>query len=188
MNVDKRIIKTKTSIKNAFMNIMLDKELNKITISDIAEKALINRSTFYLHYNDVKSVMDDIDEDIINVISNLVKNFDIADLYTNLYLLFSNLSLEFEKDNAYKKYILYSKAASYTSARLKEILTKELLKAYLKFFPNRNLPLTEYKVQFVASGIIDAYLKWSKEETPKVRLEDLCKSFSETVEFMIKNV
>jgi len=64
MATDKRIIKTKAAIKNAFMQLMTETEANKLTVSDIAAKALVNRSTFYLHYADVAAVMKDIETEI----------------------------------------------------------------------------------------------------------------------------
>lgn len=63
MAIDKRIIKTQKAIKEAFMLLTMDKEIEKITVSDIAEKAFINRSTFYLHYNDARDVMQDIERE-----------------------------------------------------------------------------------------------------------------------------
>ena len=47
------------------MLLTMDKDIEKITVSDIAEKAFINRSTFYLHYSDARDVMNDIEREII---------------------------------------------------------------------------------------------------------------------------
>ena len=49
MITDKRIVKTRTAIKTAFLQLALEKDIGKITVSNITEKAEINRSTFYLH-------------------------------------------------------------------------------------------------------------------------------------------
>lgn len=47
---DRRVRKTKQAIKNAFIQLLNKKDLEKITIQDITELADINRGTFYLHY------------------------------------------------------------------------------------------------------------------------------------------
>ena len=60
MATDKRIIKTRQAITTAFMELSLEKDIRKITVSDIAGRASVNRSTFYLHYNDAKEVLEDI--------------------------------------------------------------------------------------------------------------------------------
>ncbi len=50
--VDLRVIKTRANIKNTFIDLLFEKEFNEITIQNILDKALINRSTFYKHYSD----------------------------------------------------------------------------------------------------------------------------------------
>jgi AcrR family transcriptional regulator len=51
-NRDLRVIKTRSLIRNAFVKLMDEKGFKNITINDIADGAIINRSTFYLHYTD----------------------------------------------------------------------------------------------------------------------------------------
>lgn len=50
---DLRVKKTKESIENAFLGLMREKPLDKITITELARSARINKGTFYLHYRDV---------------------------------------------------------------------------------------------------------------------------------------
>lgn len=50
--IDLRIIKTKKVLFDALVTLMKKKNFDKIKISDICEVALINRSTFYAHYQD----------------------------------------------------------------------------------------------------------------------------------------
>ena len=80
MALDKRVVKTKKAIADALMMLALEKDISKITVSDIAERAVINRSTFYLHYGDVKGVMDDIQKDIADIVGHSLSRFDINDI------------------------------------------------------------------------------------------------------------
>ena len=52
MAVDRRVRKTQSAIKKAFIQLLKQKDLDHITIHDITEAADINRGTFYLHYED----------------------------------------------------------------------------------------------------------------------------------------
>ena len=49
---DLRVIKTKNALFNALIELMKDKTFEEIKVSDICNKALINRSTFYAHFED----------------------------------------------------------------------------------------------------------------------------------------
>lgn len=48
-STDMRCIKTKKAIKNALANLMTEKDISQITVTDISELAMINRKTFYAH-------------------------------------------------------------------------------------------------------------------------------------------
>ncbi len=58
--LDRRTIYTKTSIKNALLEVKNSKPFNSITVTEICQAAEINRGTFYLHYYDIYDVLDDL--------------------------------------------------------------------------------------------------------------------------------
>lgn len=49
---DRRILKTRAAIKEAFFSILEYKPVEKITVRELCDKADINRSSFYDHYID----------------------------------------------------------------------------------------------------------------------------------------
>ena len=49
---DLRIIKTNKVLFDALLQLMKEKTFEEIKVSDICNKALVNRSTFYAHFND----------------------------------------------------------------------------------------------------------------------------------------
>ena len=50
---DLRVIKTKRAIMQAFNELLKEKSLDKITVTELAQRAEINKGTFYLHYTDL---------------------------------------------------------------------------------------------------------------------------------------
>ena len=62
MKEDRRIRKTKSSIKKAFTQLLKEKKLDKITIRDITTQADVNRGTFYLHYEDKYILLNDMED------------------------------------------------------------------------------------------------------------------------------
>lgn len=58
--------KTKRSLKRAFQELLKKKPLEKITISELCEKAEISCSTFYTHYNSIEDFINSIDESIMD--------------------------------------------------------------------------------------------------------------------------
>ncbi len=51
---------TKRVIRDAFMELLNERTLNKITVKDITARCGINRNTFYYHYHDIPAVIEEI--------------------------------------------------------------------------------------------------------------------------------
>jgi AcrR family transcriptional regulator len=62
---DRRIRHTKRAIKNAFLELMDEKPVDKISVTELCERADINRSSFYAHYVDYSAFIDELECDIV---------------------------------------------------------------------------------------------------------------------------
>lgn len=69
---DRRTLKTRKAIRDAFAELLMTKDLSKVTVQEIADKADINRATFYKHYLDVYDLYDRTEQDILVEIGILV--------------------------------------------------------------------------------------------------------------------
>lgn len=63
---DLRVIKTRNALYKTLLELMKEKSFEEIKVSDICEHALINRSTFYSHYEDKYELLKDAIDDIKN--------------------------------------------------------------------------------------------------------------------------
>lgn len=55
---DPRILRTRQLIMDSFVDLSAKKEFKDITIKDITTAAMINRSTFYYHFEDIYDLLD----------------------------------------------------------------------------------------------------------------------------------
>src|SRR2546430_11833735 len=51
-NIDLRVSQTRQLLQQAFMELIAEKSFQSITVHDIAERAMVNRATFYDHFVD----------------------------------------------------------------------------------------------------------------------------------------
>lgn len=65
MSMDLRVEKTRKSIINAFIALRAKKPLEKITIKELCEKAMINKSTFYSHYADIYELSEELETEVV---------------------------------------------------------------------------------------------------------------------------
>lgn len=78
-NLDLRVVRTKTAIRNALVELIEEKGFDAITVKDITTKANINRGTFYAHYQDKFDLMTKCQEDIMYEFSNIAKKIPRSD-------------------------------------------------------------------------------------------------------------
>lgn len=57
--MDPRIARTRTSMQDALLELCRDADFHSVSVSDIAGRAGINRSTFYQHYPDKETLLAD---------------------------------------------------------------------------------------------------------------------------------
>ncbi|WP_019155154.1 TetR/AcrR family transcriptional regulator [Robertmurraya massiliosenegalensis] len=57
--IDPRIVRTRKLFKEALISLLEDNEdTRKLTVQNIADRAQLNRATFYLHYRDIEDLME----------------------------------------------------------------------------------------------------------------------------------
>ena len=64
---DRRTLYTLGVIKDAFLKLIKQKSYNKITITKLCRMADITRSTFYIHYNSITDVLNDVLDDALQL-------------------------------------------------------------------------------------------------------------------------
>lgn len=72
---DERYHVADEAIYDAFFLVLKEKELDKITVSDVIKKAGIVRSTFYNHYENIPDLVTAIEDKTINDIFALMNTF-----------------------------------------------------------------------------------------------------------------
>lgn len=75
--IDRRILRTRESIRDAMIDLIEEVGFESIAIKDIANRANINRGTFYLHYHDKFDLLDQTENEIVeNLKEILLKESD----------------------------------------------------------------------------------------------------------------
>ena len=65
---NRRVRMTKKLIKDAYLELLETNPSEKISVTDICRKADVNRSTFYMYYEDPITLRQDIENDLMEQI------------------------------------------------------------------------------------------------------------------------
>ncbi|WP_337126157.1 TetR/AcrR family transcriptional regulator C-terminal domain-containing protein [Staphylococcus aureus] len=173
MNVgDLRVVKTRASIKKAFMTLLFEKDFDTISIKEITEFAQIGRKTFYLHYIDKYDLLDQIVSEKLIELEQIVKMKNRLGVQEGTQLWF-----EFFEDNRafFMRLFNISSASNYKKKLLHFIEEEFKKKIPTEVATNKGLDYHLY-INFISSGIIgllDIYLNRSDDiqEQDKIILQ-----------------
>lgn len=122
---------TKQAIRNSFIKLLNQRPVNQITIKDIVEDCGINRNSFYYHYQDLPSMIEEIILDEVNVI--IRQNPTIDSLEECL-----NVTMSFVRENRRAAIHLYHSS------------NRDLFEQYL-------WKVSEYTVRMYISTVLEPY-------------------------------
>ena len=177
---DKRVIRTKNAIRKAFNELVIEKEMSEISVSELTEKAGITRSTFYMYYDSVEAVRDQIENEIFAYIDKVMSEQDWVQCMINPYPLLSTIGKEITKYDEYNRYIL----CSHNSGSLLDKVNGRVVHAFINYTSNTNLNIdaarAKYVAAFVSAGILECFRIWYNHKST-LTLEELCRRISEIV-------
>lgn len=73
MAEDLRVQRTKKAIKTAFIELVNEEGFAEVTIKGIAEKAIINRQTFYNYYQDKYDLTEQLNDEYLEILKKVIQ-------------------------------------------------------------------------------------------------------------------
>ncbi len=156
---DRRVIKTKRAIKNALMHLLNDRDINDITISDIAAQADINRKTFYNYYSGVHEVIDEMEDEIISHVDEALTDIDFIDNLENPYLIFEKLTSVISTDMDTFGYLLGMNTNVGLLSKMVDLLKAKVKSVILPVVELDELRLN-LMLEFMITGMVAVYKRW----------------------------
>ena len=165
MTVDRRVKKTKRQLRQALMHLMTEKPSRSISVRELADRADINRGTFYIHYKDVGDLLqqreDEMAERLITVCCKHAHSSGEDSAFPYLADLY-----HFAKDNADLCLVLLGPNGdrAYTE-RICRILRDDFIEAYLSLLCPGDREKIHYFCAFIVPGNLMLALRWLQDGT-----------------------
>lgn len=169
---NRRTLYTKKIIKESIIELLQEKEIHQITVTDICNKAEINRGTFYTHYKDAYDLLQSMEDELFD---QILKYALETPLETHLNTLLINV-FDLIAQNKQLCKILFCKQ------RGSKVLDRILYIAYkldidkLVGNPDLNDVYINYLIKYSIGGIISVIQVWLEN--------DLRESPSDLVNFL----
>ena len=154
--------RTKKMIRAAFVELLGEKKnMETITVGELAERADIAKSTFYNHYDDVYAVAEEFENELIAQLSAVLDEIELE--RSSEYDSYFRKVIEFLKVNEdiYRKAITSSDIRFFIE-KLKSIISKKVFEesAVLPFSQNKAERYAQ--IRFLTNACVDTMVDYFK--------------------------
>lgn len=171
-HTDPRIIRTRQLIRDAFVELLEEMDIEKLSVNRIAERATINRVTFYLHYRDIPDMLekmaDDMIENIERILSDTTRNLNSSEEvnWKRMECLLEHIA----EHAKFYKVILASKRTPIFTDRLLKLLTEMMVTRLDRL--GRDSFISTAGIQkdviiwYCSSALIGTIVSWLRNDMP----------------------
>lgn len=170
---DLRVSRTHKLIKEAFFELMETIGFEKISVQALTKKAMVSRTTFYLHYKDKYDLLDQIEAEMLDGFKDMAADAPIEKVVTEglsgekPFALLTGIYEYIEKNQAFFKLIMGENGDPSFFHKLYETI-KRTASQSIDF--NRLKIPEHYAIAFligIHTSVISEWLKTDLKETPQ---------------------
>ncbi len=156
---DRRVVRTKRSIRMALIKLLASKPLGEITVTELSKAADINRKTFYNYYGDVSMVVDEIENEIAEDFASAINNIDFLEISKEPSDIFLRLAKLIEKDLEFYASVFAAEGQTSLLQKIVAPLKQQLWESFADQI-GPEAEGFEFLLEYAVSGMIAVYQKW----------------------------
>ncbi|GEO70712.1 TetR/AcrR family transcriptional regulator [Levilactobacillus acidifarinae] len=126
---DKRVLRTQQALTQALEDLAVHHDYQDITVTNLTKAAGINRKTFYLHYNSIDELVNQLADQVTQQLAAIIHQHAIKTVYHHPGLLLDDFVDFAEAHSAAVKRLLFSDDYSRFANRIERQLTQVLADA-----------------------------------------------------------
>lgn len=158
--VDPRALRSKKMLKDAVFSLLADNvEISQLTVQKIANRAELNRATFYLHYDDMNDLLRQIVHELFDDLSKKVEPLLQVRSRNEQEQLATFLSYLYEYRKAFAVLVEHPGFKNHLSDLLKKTIEKR------REARNLNSAKGVASVNIVSSSLLGVIMWWIKDGT-----------------------
>lgn len=158
--IDRRIIKTKKAINNALLQLLSEKSLDEITITELTERADINRKTFYLHYTCINEVAEEINSRLTDDFAIAIETATDEENGFVPAKMFEYLNTRVKTDIDFFRAFCAENTSGHFLRVLQPVLLNRLLNVYTSLYPEADIAKLSNTLVYAIAGCFSLYFGW----------------------------
>lgn len=163
--VDRRVIRTKQQIRQALIELLAEKNESAISVRELAQKANINRGTFYIHYNDIHDLVEQLVDEAVEKLLGVCRRHPPAQTPRASYPFLTDLFQTLQDDSQLFTILLGSSGSHIYAERLCVTIQENFLNDLLSVFYSVDAKQRQVASDFIVSGCLHEALLWLRSGT-----------------------
>ena len=161
---DRRYQRTCQAISDVMWQLMKEKDFTQISVSEIAERANINRVTFYRHYEDKYAWLNNCIQELVQELFGITSNISSVSETQNLNQIFLDICNYFDRNYQTYSILLRNDGIHFIREQFKQIIFNMPIENITSL---ENMPPEEQmKRYFLLSAVTGTMEWWIKNERP----------------------
>ena len=160
---DRRIRKTKAALRHGLAVLTQKKSIKEITVKELVEEVDINRSTFYLHYTDIYTMVSELENELLAQFRHAIDLYpptssedEMCRFFEHIYNILADnreICIALVGENGDISFI--RQVENFVAGRIKKIFESGMVK---------NIYDTKYVFDFCISGGMGLFKHWLSDE------------------------
>ena len=156
-----RVKRTKAALYESLASLMLEKNVNAITVRELTSRANINRATFYIHYKDIDDMICQVRKEILDDFSVVLNTHHTEVSGERPHSMLCDMFRFLERHASICKAFLGTHGDAEFISLLRNKLLDKCVTDWAKLFPSHPIAyVPEYFSVFVVTGCIGLFEHW----------------------------
>jgi AcrR family transcriptional regulator len=153
-------MRSRENIRKAYVELIHEKGTINITVKELVERADVNRSTFYAHYQDIYAVLEEIENEIVQKMFTFLDASEHTELLYNPLPFLMRIGAELERNREFYRLLIETSGSVAFIQKLKGVFLKQMLtdkKAFSQVKRQREFLVC---MNLLAGGGVDLLCDW----------------------------
>lgn len=161
-SLDRRTRYSLQAIRSALFQLLEEKELKSITVTDICKRADINRGTFYKYYADVPDLFSKIELSIVDTVCELIRqscteNFSVEEIVSSVLDLTA-------KNRDFTLMLAMNPTETQYMRKIIQTFRPQFIETIHTHIPGLTEEMADICFDLIAGGVVMLLMRWITRE------------------------
>lgn len=159
---DRRVRRTRAQLRTAFTSLMAEKPINQITVRELADRADVNRGTFYTHYRDIYDMLEQVEQELLDELTAVLDRYSAQELRRGIRPVLEEVFCFVRENAALCTALLESRSEQPFFQRVSDLLWERCMGEWRGIYPRLGEGAQgSYAMQFLVAGTVGLVRSWT---------------------------